>query len=55
MAKEWSYGENNKNIILSEPSKQLLRITGHRLSSVLGLNEYQSPFGAWVEITKLAK
>lgn len=55
MAKEWSYGENNKNIILSEPSKQLLRITGHRLSSVLGLNECQSPFGAWVEITKLAK
>ncbi len=55
MAKEWKYGENNKNIILSEPPKQRLRITGHRLSSVLGLNEYQTPFGAWVEITKLAK
>lgn len=55
MAKEWSYGENNKNIILSEPPKQRLRITGHRIASVLGLNQYQSPFGAWVEITKLAK
>jgi len=55
MAKEWSYGENNKNIILSEVPKQKLRITGHRISSVLGLNEYQTPFGAWVEITKLAK
>ena len=55
MAKEWSYGENNKNIILSEPPKQRLRITGHRMASVLGLNEYQSEFGAWAEITKLVK
>lgn len=55
MAKEWSYGENNKNIILSEPPKQRLRITGHRMASVLGLNEYQSEFGAWCEITKLVK
>lgn len=55
MAKEWKYGENNKNIILSEPPKQRLRITGHRIASVLGLNPYQSEFGAWVEITKLAK
>jgi predicted phage-related endonuclease len=55
MSKEWSYGENNKNIILSEPPKQRLRITGHRIASVLGLNEYQSEFGAWAEITKLVK
>ena len=55
MSKEWSYGENNKNIILSEPPKQRLRITGHRISSILGLNQWQSDFGAWVEITKLAK
>ena len=55
MAKEWTYGENKKNIILSEPPKQRLRITGHRFASVLGLNQYQSPFGAWCEITKLVK
>lgn len=54
MAKEWKYGEN-KNIILSEPPKQRLRITGHRIASVLGLNQYQSEFGAWAEITKLVK
>ena len=54
MAKEWNYGEGNKNIVIT-PSSQRLRITGHRLSSVLGLNEYQSPFGAWCEITKLVK
>lgn len=54
MAKEWNYGEGNKNIVITPPS-QRLRITGHRLSSVLGLNEYQSPFGAWCEITKLVK
>lgn len=55
MGKEWSYGENNKNIVLSESPKQRLRITGHRIASVLGLNEYQSEFGAWCEITKLVK
>lgn len=55
MSKEWSYGENNKNIILSESPKQKLRITGHRIASVLGLNPYQSEFGAWCEITKLVK
>lgn len=55
MAKEWQYGENGKNIILPEPPKQRLRITGHRVASVLGLNKYQSPFGAWCEITKLVK
>ena len=54
MAKNWNYGENKKNIII-EPPKQRLRITGHRIASVLGLNKYQSPFGAWAEITKLAK
>ena len=55
MAKQWTYGENNKNIVLSEPPKQRLRITGHRIASVLGLNPYQSEFGAWAEITKLVK
>lgn len=55
MSKDWSYGESNKNIVLSETPKQKLRITGHRISSVLGLNEYQTEFGAWCEITKLAK
>ena len=54
MAKDWTYGDNRDNIIISPP-KQTLRITGHRLSSVLGLNKYQSPFGAWAEITKLVK
>lgn len=55
MANEWKYGENGNNIVLSEPPKQKLRITGHRIASVLGLNKYQSPFGAWCEITKLVK
>lgn len=54
MSKNWNYSEDKKRIII-EPPKQRLRITGHRLSSVLGLNKYQSPFGAWAEITKLVK
>ena len=55
MAKSWSYSDDNKRIILEESPKQRLRITGHRIASVLGLNKYQSPFGAWAEITKLVK
>ena len=54
MPKNWNYNEN-KNKIIIDPPKQTLRITGHRMSSVLGLNEYQTPFGAWCEITKLVK
>lgn len=54
MAKVWNYSEDKKHIVI-EPPKQRLRITGHRLSSVLGLNEYQTPFGSWTEITKLVK
>lgn len=55
MVKEWKYSDDRKRIILTEPPKQKLRITGHRFASVLGLNQYQSPFGAWCEITKLVK
>lgn len=54
MARDWKYGDEKKTIII-EPPKQRLRITGHRLASVLGLNEYQSAFGSWAEITKLVK
>lgn len=54
MAKDWIYGEKN-NIELTNKPTQLLRITGHRIASILGLNQYQTPFGAWCEITKLVK
>ena len=54
MSKNWNYN-NDKTKIIIDPPKQRLRITGHRLASVLGLNDYQSPFGAWCEITKLVK
>lgn len=54
MAKVWDYNDTKTKIVI-EPPKQRLRITGHRISSILGLNKYQSPFGAWAEITKLVK
>lgn len=54
MAKIWDYSEDKHHIVIVPP-KQRLRITGHRMASVLGLNKYQSPFGAWAEITKLVK
>lgn len=52
---EWSYSEDRKRIVLDKPPVQKLRITGHRIASVLNINDWQTPFGAWVEITKLAK
>lgn len=51
----WSYNENRNSIILENPPKQRLRISGHRLSTVLGLNPYATPFMAWAEITKIVK
>lgn len=51
---EWSYSDNRKQIIIAPP-KRTKKITGHRFSSVLGLNKYQTPFGAWSEITGLVK
>lgn len=54
MAKTWEYNETRDGFII-EPPTQRLRITGHRMASVLGLNPYQSDFGAWAEIVKLAK
>lgn len=52
MSKEWHYSDDRKRIILEEPPKQKLRISGHRMSTVLGLNKYATPFMAWAEITK---
>ena len=50
---EWQYNEDRTRIII-DPPKKTKRITGHRFPSILGLNKYQTPFGAWVEIVKLA-
>lgn len=54
MSKKWDYSEDKKRIII-DPPKQRLGISGHRLSSVLGLNKYQTKFQAWCELTKLVK
>ena len=52
---EWHYSEDRRRIILDTPPKQLLRISGHRMATVLGLNHFATPFQAWAEITKLLK
>ena len=54
MSKTWKYSEDKKRIVI-EPPKQTNKISGHRLSAVLGLNNYSTPFQAWCEITKIAK
>lgn len=51
---EWKYSDDKKRIVI-EPPKQRLRITGHRISTILGLNKWSTPFQAWCEITKLLK
>lgn len=50
---EWRYNEDRTRIII-DPPKRTKKITGHRFPSVLELNKYQTPFGAWAEITGLA-
>lgn len=52
---EWHYSEDRKRIVLNTLPKRHKKITGHRFPSVLGLNKYQSQFGAWCEITGLVK
>ena len=51
---EWKYSDDKKRIVIAPP-KQRLRITGHRISTILGLNKWSTPFQAWCEITKLLK
>lgn len=51
---EWKYSDDKKRIVIAPP-KQRLRITGHRLPTILGVNKWSTPFQAWCEITKLLK
>lgn len=50
---QWKYSEDRTRIVI-EPPKRTKKITGHRFPSILELNKYQTPFGAWCEITGLA-
>ena len=52
---EWKYSEDKKHIVLDKEPTQKLRITGHRLATVLGIDKWSTPFKAWCEITKLVK
>lgn len=49
----WHYSENRKQIILDEVPTRFKYITGTRLASILGLNEYSTPFQIWCECTKI--
>lgn len=50
---EWTYSEDRKRIVLTEVPKRFKYITGTRLASILGLNEYSTPFQCWCECTRL--
>ena len=50
---QWRYNEDRTRIVI-EPPKRTKKITGHRFPSILQQNKYQTPFGAWCEITGLA-
>ena len=49
----WHYSDDRKRIILDERPSRFKYITGTRLASILGLNEYSSPFQSWCECTKI--
>ena len=53
MAKEFKF--QTGRVALATPPKQTLSLTATRLGSVLGMNDWQSAFSAWCEITKLYK
>lgn len=50
---EWHYSEDRKQIILDQQPSRFKYITGTRLASILGLNEYSTPFKIWCECTRL--
>ena len=52
---EWHYNEDRRRIVLDKLPKRHKRITGHRFPSILGLNKYQTEFGAWCEIVGLVR
>lgn len=52
---DWNYYNENQIILTDGEPKQKLKITGTRFATVLGFNEWSTPFEAWCEITKTAK
>jgi len=54
MAKDWKYTEDRHHIVI-DPPKQTLKISGHRIAAILGLDKYKSPFQVWCECTKILK
>jgi len=56
MAVEWRYSSDKKQIILPNGKpKALLKVTGTRFASILGLNNWATPFQMWCQITKAAR
>lgn len=43
------------NTIKIDPPERTLKITGTRLATILGMNNYSTPFQAWAEIVKVYK
>lgn len=53
---DWKYSEDRKSVILPNGKpKQLLKVTGTRFASILGLNSWNTSFQMWCEITKSAR
>lgn len=50
---EWTYSKNKDAIVLEKPTRARKKVTATRLASVLGLNEWSTPFQMWCEINKL--
>lgn len=53
--KDWSYSKSGTRVVLPSEPKQKLKVTGTRFATILGFNDWSTPFEAWCEITKTAK
>jgi len=52
----WKYSEDKSQIVLTDGKpNRLLKVTGTRFASILGLNSWSTPFQMWCEITKSAR
>lgn len=51
----WKFNDTKTRIILDKPPRATLKITATRISGVLGLDPWNTPFKRWCEIVKLHK
>lgn len=52
---DWLFSKDKSYIEIKPPLKKTKKITASRLGTVLGMNDWQSPFQGWCDMTKVYK